>query len=464
MMFGAFLIVLTLALGLSFVSGRGAPGQDPKVFFAARGQFGALLFFLLSVGETYSIGSVLGFPGGIAASGSIDVALWFVGYILLAFPIGMILYPRLWRVGQRFGAITLSDLLGGYFDSRLVACVSGCVLVVLMLPLGTTQFIGLGAVFSALALPVPPVILSSLAAILAFLFVASAGLRGAALTAALKDFLILIAILTVALAALVFWSRGAPQPLATVLHGAGPHPVSSCMMIVSTILVQSLGFCIAPQTAAAVFSARGPETIRRAQIWMPLYMVLFPLLAVVAFYGLTHPTIMSHRDGIFLSVASFLLPSWLYGIVAGGVALTALVWLGAVCLSLAAIVTRSVVPHVPPDAQKRLGLLVIAVYLGLSVITASLQTTLIVTLNRLFYVGLVQLLPAVLLCVSERRVKAPRLVTALVAGLMTGAGLFFSGVPMGGLSPAIPGLAVNFLVLFQSGRPEKNIDPVSRRV
>ncbi|NVN01400.1 MULTISPECIES: sodium:solute symporter family protein [Asaia] len=460
MMLGAFLAVLLLALALSLISGRGEAGQDPKRFFAARGQFGAVLFFLLSVGETYSIGSVLGFPGGIAASGSIDVALWFVGYILLAFPVGTILYPRLWQLGQRFGAITLPDLLGGYFDSRLVSCVSGCVLVVLMLPLGTMQFIGLGAVFSALALPVSTVVLSSLAALLAFLFVASAGLRGAALTAALKDSLILIAIFCVALGAVFHWSEGAMEPLAAVLHGAGGRPASSCTMIVTTILTQAVGFCIAPQTAAAVFSARSPATIRRAQIWMPLYMVLFPLLAVVAFYGLTHPSVMTHPDRVFLSVAAALLPPWMAGLVAGAVALTALVWLGAVCLSLAAIVTRSIVPHVPPAAQKRMGLGIIIAYLALSVVTAAVQTTLIVTLNRLFYVGLVQLLPAVLLCVCGYRVTPSRLLTGLAAGLVAGAGLFLSGAPMGGVSPALPGLVVNLLVLLQGGRPVR--DSVSR--
>ncbi|WP_025823782.1 sodium:solute symporter family transporter [Asaia astilbis] len=288
MRLGGFLFILVLALGLSFIPVKSGASQDPKAFFAARGQFGALLFFLLAAGETYSIGSVLGFPGGIAATGSIDVALWFIGYILLAFPIGMLLYPRLWQVGQKYGAITLPDLLGGYFESRLVASLTGCLLVVLMLPLGTMQFMGLSAVFSQLALPLPTCVLSACAAVLAFLFVASAGLRGAAWAAALKDISVLGAILCVALVALTQWSHGSAVPLADVLHGASTTPGASCVMILSTIIVQALGFCIAPQTAAAIFSARSSETIRRAQIWMPLYMVLFPLLFVVAAYGLTH--------------------------------------------------------------------------------------------------------------------------------------------------------------------------------
>lgn len=451
-----FVLVLLLALGLACAPLKSGVSRDPRAFFAARGQFGVALFFLLSVGETYSIGSVLGFPGGIAASGSIDVALWFVGYILLAFPVGMVLYPRLWRVGNRLGAITLPDLLGGYFQSTLVGRVTGLVLVILMLPLGTMQFIGLNTVFSTLALPVSPVMLSAFAALLAFLFVAGAGLRGAALSAALKDGLILLSIICVAFAALLAWPHQATRPLAAALRGASPHPFSTCVMIMSTIVTQAFGFCIAPQTAAAVFSARDPQTIRRAQIWMPLYMVLFPLLVVIACFGLTHPVIMGRPDSVFLSVASHLLPGWGVGIVAGAVALTALVWLGAVCLSLAAIVTGSFTPHLSAPAQKRTGLAIIALYLGLSVLTAALHTALIVTLNRLFYVGLVQLLPAVLLCVTGYRVSPARLLAALFLGLVSGGVVFALGWGPFGLSSALPGLLVNGAILFQAGLPRRD--------
>ncbi|RUT24936.1 sodium:solute symporter [Asaia sp. W19] len=442
-----FGLVLFAALCLALFSRRGHHEADPRAFFAAHGQFGVVLFFLLSVGETYSIGSLLGFPGGIAATGSIDIVLWFVGYILLAFPVGFFLYPALWRAGRRSGAITLPDLVGAHYRSRIAEWLTGLVLVMLMLPMGTMQFVGLAGVLSRLGLGFSPLVLAGSAAFMAFLFVAIAGLRAAALISVLKDTLVLLAILLVA--GLTLWHFSAEQSrgLAESLSSGGESASSACAMIMSTIIVQAVGFCVAPQAVAAIFSARSPAVIRRAQVWMPLYMALFPLLFVVAAYGMTHAGLGGTPDQIFLAVTSRSLPGWVAGIVYGAVALTALVWLGSVCLSLAAIVTRNIVPHVPPAQQKRVGLLVIASYLVFAVATAAMHPVLLVSLNKLFYVGLVQMLPGVLACVAGWRVAPLFYLGGLGAGLATGFGLAASQASLGGLNPSVPALAVNAVVM-----------------
>ena len=48
---------------------------------------------------------------------------------------------------------------------------------------------------------------------------------------------------------------------------------------------QAAGFAMIPQNWAFIFSARSPGAIRRAQAMAPLYMVMFPLLMVVAHYA-----------------------------------------------------------------------------------------------------------------------------------------------------------------------------------
>lgn len=444
-MLAGFSAVLLVALCLALLARR--VSGDPKAFFAARGQLGTLLFFLLSVGETYSIGSILGFPGGLVASRSVDTALWFIGYILLACPVGMLLYPKLWSLGRRYGAITLPDFLGAYFESPLLARVCGCLLVLLMLPLGTTQFIGLSAVLATLGLPLSSFFQNIMAAGLTFLFVGVSGLRGTAVVSVLKDALILLVVFVVAFASLLDWNTHRLYALSDIFRSGNIASGSVCTMLLSTVIIQAFGFCIAPQTVASVFSAKNPEVIRRAQVWMPIYMLLFPLLFVSAGYGMTHDMSLTHPDRVFLDVSTFLLPSWLNGIVLGGIALTALVWIGAVCLGVAAIVTRNIVPNVPETAQKRIGLMVVVFYLFLSVVTSSVRGVLIVTLNRLFFVGLIQLLPAVLLCVSGCFISVPRLLGGIATGLFVGMALFFFQVPLYGLSPAVPALFINFVCL-----------------
>ena len=64
-----FLGIILLSLALAGWSKRGHLRQKAEDFFVASGQFNALLFFFLAVGETYSIGSILGYPGGVYAGG-----------------------------------------------------------------------------------------------------------------------------------------------------------------------------------------------------------------------------------------------------------------------------------------------------------------------------------------------------------------------------------------------------------
>ena len=88
-----------VSLALAALSKRGHLRQKAEDFFVASGQFNTVLFFFLAVGETYSITTVLGYPGGVYASGT-GFVTWFVGYILLAFVVGYFLNPLIWRAGR----------------------------------------------------------------------------------------------------------------------------------------------------------------------------------------------------------------------------------------------------------------------------------------------------------------------------------------------------------------------------
>lgn len=448
-MITTFVIVLFFAFLLSLLARRGHHESDPRAFFAARGQFGAILFFLLSVGETYSIGTVLGFPGGIAASHSVDIVLWFTGYILLAFPVCFVVFPKLWEAGQRTGAITLPDLFGAHFNSKKLEKFIGILLVLLMLPMGTMQFMGLDTVLESLNLALSPHTMSFLAALLAFAFVAIAGLRAAALISILKDFLVLAAIVSVTCAVLWNWHHtSAPTHTTPLLleHG-GNHPLQSLTMILSTILVQAIAFCVVPQTAVATFSARDQSSIRRAQTWMPLYLILFPCLLAIAAYGLFHQIHTSKPDQLFLVIAHTLFPDWLCGFIYGAAALTALVWLGSVCLALAAIVTRNVIPNIDTKHQKKVGLAVIAGYIFISEAASHLQNIPISKINNIFYFGLIQIFPSFLYCLMGKKVRYSDIVLSISAGLILSICLMVWNFNLYGLNISVPALLVNIIIL-----------------
>ncbi|MEE8660333.1 hypothetical protein CGLAMM_03120 [Acetobacteraceae bacterium EV16G] len=243
------IVALLLAL-----SGARA-GQNASRFFAAAGQFGLVLYAVLAIGDTYSIGTLLGFPGSIFADGGF-AALWFCGYIMLAFPIATMLYPRLWRIGQECGAATLTDLFRYRFNDRRLDLLLAALLFLCFIPLGTSQFIGLQSAFKVVAGPDTArggmMAALTLSGLLTFLIAAGQGMGGAARAAILKDVLVISTIVMVAGAALMAGARWLSPPHQGVIgppevFKAFTPSVSGDLFILTTIAVQASAFCISPR-------------------------------------------------------------------------------------------------------------------------------------------------------------------------------------------------------------------------
>ncbi len=440
-MTAVFASLIVLSLLIAFASKAGHARQQAEDFFVASGQFGLVLFFFLAVGETYSIATILGFPGGVYAHGTGFVS-WFVGYILLSFPVGYFLYPHIWRAGRRYRAITLPDLFARHFGSRALEIVISSACIIFLLPLGVMQFLGLNTVLSDLGWPVPRLVLSGLGGLLAFTYIAISGIRAPAYVAVLKDGLMLAAILITGIACL----GAIPTAAATPLPIPARPAATGDAFAISTILLQCIGFCVVPQTCAAIFSACSISAVRRAQVAMPLYMVMFPLLMIVSLYAVRHDVHPRTPDDVFLAVARLLLPGWAVGLIMAGAALSALVVLTGVCLALGPLVTRNLVPGLNGDQQQFWTKCVVAIYLLLSVAGAAHSNALMVALNNLFYFGVTQTFPGLLAIIQARKVDAGIIIIGLLAGVGVAIGLHFTGIPVGGCNPGLIGLALNLTI------------------
>ncbi len=439
-----FSALILLSLALAVVSRRGHAHQRAEDFFVASGQFGAVLFFFLAVGETYSVGTVLGFPGGVVAHGTGFVS-WFLGYILLSFPVGYFLYPLIWRAGRRTGAITLPDLFRGHFESRGLEILVAVACIVFLVPLGVMQCIGLNTVLGDLQWPVPDVVLTSAGGALAFAYIALSGIRAPAYVAVLKDVLVMGAILMTGMACL----GGAPSAPRLVRPMALAAPsVQGDVFAMTTIVVQAVAFCVVPQTCATVFTARSVGTVRRAQVAMPLYMVMFPFLTAVAYYAAGHAVTLTSPNDVFLAAARALLPRWAAGLVMAGAALSALVVLTGICLALGPLVTRNLVPGLSSRGQASWAKLVMAAYLLLCVGGAARSSALMVAINNLFYFGIAQMIPGVIVIVTGRRLHPAAIAAGLIAGDFAAIGVHEAGIPLGGCNPGLVGLAINLAILL----------------
>lgn len=447
-MTAVFLGLIALSLLLAFISKRGHAHQKAADFFVASGQFSTVLFFFLAVGETYSVATILGFPGGVYASGT-GFVTWFLGYILLAFVVGYFLNPLIWRAGRVYGAVTLSDLFRRHFDSRALELVVTCASLIFLVPLGVMQFLGLETVLRSLGWAISPLVLAGFAALLAFSYIAISGIRASAYVAILKDVLLILAILLTGLAALKLWGSDVHAATTTAAWRRAMQPtLKGDLFSITTILLQSIGFCIVPQTCAYVFTARSASTVRRAQVTMPLYMIMFPFLTVVSYYALSHPLHLQTPNDVFLATAKTLLPAPLLGAVMAGAALSALVILTGICLAIGPLVTRNLVPGLSDDSQRRWAQVVMALYLLLSVAGAATSSQLMVTINNLFYFGIAQSFPGMLGILFLRRVRPAAVIAGIVAGDAIAITLYELSIYTGGINPGFIGLLVNLAIVI----------------
>jgi SSS family solute:Na+ symporter len=440
-----FLAIILLSLILAAFSRRGHLRQKAEDFFVASGQFNTVLFFFLAVGETYSIGSILGYPGGVYAGGT-GAATWFLGYILLAFVVGYFLNPLIWRAGRIHGAVTLPDLFRCHFDSRALELVVAGAGLVFLVPLGMQQFLGLRVILNELGWGISPLILTAAAGMLAFIYIVISGIRASAYVAILKDVILILAILLTGLVALQHWTDGTPAG-AVHLKLAAPT-LQTDIFSITTILLQCVGFCLVPQTCAYVFTARSAKAVRRAQITMPLYMVMFPFLTLVAYFALRHPMALSSSNEVFPAVAHALLPAPMVGLVLAGAALSGLVVLTGICLAIGPLVSRNLVPGLSNDQQRQWSKLVMALYLLLSIAGAATSSQLLITINNFFYFGITQSLPGMLGILFLRRMRASAIIAGIIAGDAVAIALYELSVPLYGVNAGFVGLIVNAGIVF----------------
>ncbi|MGI4983039.1 MAG: sodium:solute symporter family protein [Janthinobacterium lividum] len=456
-----FIAFIALSLYLALRARQGSGNQSVHDFFVASRQFGMALVFFLSAGEIYSIGTMVGFPGGIYAKGP-TYGVWFLGYILLAYPLGYFIGPKIWEAGRRYNAITLPDLFKGYFSVPYLERIVAVTAILFLLPWGQLQFTGLVAALKGLGWDLNPMVLIVIAGAIAFVYIAIAGVRASAYIAVLKDILMVAAIVVTGVA--VAWKVG----VAPVFEMAG-RQVSNQMtntqltFSMSTMLFQSLGFYVMPFAVQNFFTARNTQTIRKTQIVMPLYMLMYPFLVVASYYAISQNLHLSSPNEAFFAAAVRLLPAPLLGLVAAGASLSGLLVLAGICLAIGPMVTRNILPAMPESKQKTGAKLVIVLYLLLSIAMTLVTPKLMLTLINMTYYGVTQFFPGVMIIILGLRVRAVAVATGIVIGECLAVALYIANPDLGGVNLGLLCLLANLagLAIVHLGVRRSRVPAVS---
>jgi solute:Na+ symporter, SSS family len=453
--------IIAFAIVVGLIGGR-LRQSNPTEFLVAGRSLGALLLWLLLAGEIYTTFTFLGAAGWAYGKGA--PVYYILCYGPVAYVIGYFVMPLAWKVGHRFGMLTIGDFFATRYASTALGAIVAIVGFVFLIPYITLQLSGLqtllgiagyGAIDAQLAVIIAVLVIA--------LFVFATGLRGAAWTAIVKDAVVLAGVIFAGVV-LPFHFFGSPAGVIAKVEAIKPQWLTlsttdqtyNLTWFVSTVILNGITFFLFPQSLMSVYSAKSADSLRRNYVWLPLYNVM---LALMVFAGLTALIVVPGLTGTsvdqsFVSVVAKYYPPWVLGAIAGAGSLAALVPVSVQLLGASGLFVKNVVEDAfrwqGTERQRTLVVraLVLALAAAALVLWVFLKTTL-VELLLIAYNGMAQFVPGFAAAFWWRRATA----IGVAAGISAGIAICIYGVVAKvqttfGVNIGLVALVVNAIVMY----------------
>ncbi|ARN18705.1 sodium:solute symporter family protein [Piscinibacter gummiphilus] len=466
-------LTLLLSVGVGLRARRGAAMNLEQWGVGGRG-FPAVLVFVLMAGELYTTFTFLGASG--FAYGHGGAAFYIIVYTCLAFAMSYWLLPPIWRFARQHGAITQPEVFAKAYGSPALGWLVAVVALVALVPYLIVQFKGLGLIVQLTSYgALTPATAVWLGAAAMTLHVTLSGMHGSAVTAVVKDVLVLAVCVFLGLY-LPFHHHGGLTPMFERIEAvrpgflALPETGQNRVWFASTVVLSSLGMYLWPHAFSATFTAKSERSFRKNAMVMPLYalVMLFSMFAGFAAVLQVPGLAGGQVDLALLKLSIQTFDPWFVGVIGAAGMLTALVPGSIMLISAATLLVRNLyLPLRPGSSDAHLG--------RVSRIAAPLLTLLAVSLTLHGGSSIVSLLIMGFSIVTQ---LAPSLLAALIgrprvnrfgamAGILTGVGMVASTVLSGAttktllpfapgwvhdLNVGVVGLALNVAVMLGVSR------------
>jgi solute:Na+ symporter, SSS family len=458
--------VLALVAALTFAIASQARGASTLEQWSvgSRG-FGTLLVFVLLAGETYTTFTFLGGSGWAYGRGA--PAFYILAYPTVAYISSYFLLPAIWRRGTEWRVVSQPEFFARAFDSprlgTLVALV-GCAALLAYLVL---QLKGLGIIVAETSYgAISATVAIWMGVLLVVSYVSLSGVRGSALTAALKDALVLAAAIGLGIA-LPMRLHGGIGPMLTKLVAERPDFLVlgttglSRSWFASTTALTALGFYLWPHTFGSLFTARDASAFRRNAMLMPLYQLVLLFVFFVGFAAaLAMPGLAgSDMDLALLRITRQEFSPWVVGLVGAAGMLTALVPAALIMMTIATILSRLMRPRkgaTPESAAPEsatLARLLVPVIGAVALLFTFAGGSPIVVLLLMAYSLVTQLAPALLAALYlPQRVSASGAIAGIVVGELVVTFVTLTNIDLASIVPqwprAITDINIGFVALL----------------
>jgi SSS family solute:Na+ symporter len=422
-------LTFAFALTLGVLAGRGKERTLEQWAVGGRG-FGALFMFLLMAGEIYTTFTFLGGSGWAYGKGA--PAFYIICYGSLAFVMSYWLLPPIWRYAKARRLFSQAEFFAAKYESEGLGVLVALVGVVAMVPYLVLQLKGLGIIVSEASYgSVSPAAAIWAGTIGLVAYVMVSGIHGSALTAIVKDILILVVV--VGLGLWLPWRlHGGIGPMFNAIEGAHPDLLRlpqrglSATWFSSTVLLTALGFYMWPHTFASVFSAKHASALRRNATFMPLYQLVLLFVFFIGFAALLAVPGLEGTDAdlALLRVVKETLPPWAVGLVGAAGVLTALVPGSMILMAAATVLANTVYRRASGDVDApriaRIARGFVPVVAAVALWFTFRGGSTLVALLLMGYAFVTQLFPALLLSLGSRVRVHPG---PVAAGILVGVGI-----------------------------------------
>ncbi len=251
--------------------------------------FGTWVTWFLIGGDLYTAYTVIAVPALLYGSGA--MGFFAMPYVVITYPLMMLVLPRLWTICHRHGYITLADFVDGRYGSRWLTVVVAVTGIMALMPYIALQLVGMQVVIEALGLHGEWPLAAAFVILAAYTY--SSGLRAPAVIAIVKDVMLYVMVLA-ALILLPIKLGGyahifelASQALATHSPAGSIYLKPGQFMAYSTLAIGSaVALMLYPHTATAMLSAKSANVVRRNMAMLPAYSFLLGMIALLGYLAL----------------------------------------------------------------------------------------------------------------------------------------------------------------------------------
>ncbi|MEM3267157.1 MAG: sodium:solute symporter [Conexivisphaerales archaeon] len=442
-----FVVLFAIFTALGFGGSRWRKGNLSELgqWALAGRTLGPYLAWFLVGADLYTAYTFISVPSALFGVGS--VYMFATPYVMATFAVAMVTMVTLWKMSRDKGYITGVDYVRDNFNSRTLAILIAITGIVAELPYIALQIVGMRSVLIVMLAPyfggTGVAGVSETALIISFVILAAftfwSGLRGAALTAIMKDIIILATVVVVVIAvplsipggfAYAFKQAAATAP--TIFHkniAYATLPATLGPAYISLFILSALQLYFYPHSINGVLSAKNVKSVRMSTAFLPLYGVGLFLLTLfgVLVYAVPEALKMVGTNGSLVvpAVIASTMPDWFTGLAFLGIFIGGLVPAAIMAIAQANLLTRNVIKEIKPNLTKegetRLvkWASVIFKFLALAFVFV-VSPTYAISLQLFGGILIAQTLPALMIGLYHKSLNKNGLIAGWAVGILSG--------------------------------------------